>query len=102
MFEYSKDSITIAAILDTRRAAASGESPVKIRVTYRRDRKYYSTGKRMTVAEWENLPSSKARSMIQVRESIHNSFDIVRNAVEELASGGAFTDRKSTRLNSSH
>lgn len=30
---YSKDGITIAAMLDTRRAKTTGEYPVKIRVT---------------------------------------------------------------------
>lgn len=42
---YSKDGITIAAMLDTRRAKTTGEYPVKIRVTYRRVRSYYATGK---------------------------------------------------------
>ena len=78
MFDYSKDGITVSAILDTRSATKSGDYPVKIRVTYMRDRKYYGTGKRMGIADWEKLPGSKARHVIETRESIHNSFDIVR------------------------
>ncbi len=98
MYDFSKDGITISAMLDTRRPIDAGY-PVKIRVTYKRDRKYYATGKRLTMAEWDKLPTSKVRAMIEVRESIHNSFDIVRGAVEALASDGAFSfDSLNNRL----
>ncbi len=91
MYDYSKDGITVSVMLDTRRSTEVGEYPVKVRVTYRRDRKYYSTGKRMTKPEWEKMPASKVRAVIATRESIRNSFDIVRGAVEALASEGIFT-----------
>lgn len=53
----------------------------------------------MTTAQWEKLPSSKVRALIETRESIHNSFDIVRDAVEALASDGAFSfDNLNARL----
>ena len=49
MFSFSKDGITIATMLDDRKANKKGSYPVKIRVTYKRIRKYYSTGKNLKV-----------------------------------------------------
>lgn len=99
MYDFSKDGITISAMLDTRRETDAGDYPIKIRVTYRRDRKYYGTGKRMTKAEWEKLPSSKSKGAIELRETIHNSFDIVKIAVEDLASNAEFSfDALNARL----
>lgn len=99
MFNHSKDGITVASVLDTRRAKESDEYPVKIRVTYRRVRKYYATGKNLTESDWEKLPITKSREMIKVRESIENSFDIVRDQVTELASAGEFSfDTLNARL----
>ncbi|KAA6316791.1 hypothetical protein EZS27_032951, partial [termite gut metagenome] len=42
--------ITVSSILDDRRVTATGY-PVKIRVTYKRMRKYYSTGKSLSLEE---------------------------------------------------
>ena len=42
---YSKDGITVAPIIDTSHPKKNGKCPVKIRVTYRRDRRYNPTGK---------------------------------------------------------
>ena len=91
MFNYSKDGITIASFLDDRRPNKTGEYPVKIRVTYRRERKYYATGKSMSVGEWEKLPQTKSPQLLAVRKSIDNTFSIVRDAVEELATNFAFS-----------
>lgn len=99
MYDYSRDGITVSAMLDTRRPDAQGEFPVKVRVTYRRDRKYYGTGKSLTPADWERLETSKSRALIAVRESIRDSFDIVRDTVDALIQSGAFTfDALNTRL----
>ena len=48
MFQYSKDGAVVSVMLDTRRMKADGRYPVKIRVSYKRSRWYYSTGKDMT------------------------------------------------------
>ena len=91
MFTYSKDGITIASILDTRRRNNSGMFPVKIRVTYRRERKYYSTGKELLVEDWERLPATRNLALREMRESIENSFSLVRSNVEALAESGGFS-----------
>lgn len=88
---YSKDGITVAPMLDVSHPKKSGKCPVKIRVTHRRTRWYYPTGKDLTPEEWSALSTTKARAMVSIRKDIESSYQIVRAAVEELATAGAFT-----------
>ena len=86
-------------MLDTRRTKSDGKCPVKIRVTHRRTRWYYPTGKDLTPEEWSALSTTKARAMVSIRKDIESSYQIVRSAVEELTTAGAFTfDALNNRL----
>lgn len=99
LFQYSKDGISVAAIIDTGHGRKDGLYPVRVRVTYRRIRQYYSTGKAMTPEDWDALPTTKARALLAVRKDIESSYNIVRDAVEELATVGDFSfDALNTRL----
>lgn len=91
MYSYSKDGITVASILDDRRKTTKGTYPIKIRVTYKRDRKYYSTGKDMTPEEWLKLPETRVKKLTEMRESVENSFSIVKSNVVALAEKTEFT-----------
>lgn len=91
MFSFSKDGITIATMLDDRKANKEGSFPVKIRITYKRNRKYYLTGKNLKVNEWDLLPTSKSRAIKEIRESIENSFSLVKSNVEAIAEKGGFS-----------
>lgn len=91
MYSYAKDGITVASILDDRRGKKSGLFPVKIRVTYLRDRKYYTTGKELSPEAWEKLPTNKSRAAMEIKANIENSFNIVRDLVETIASSGDFS-----------
>ena len=96
---YSKDGITVSPMLDTAHPKKSGKCPVKIRVTYKRARWYYSTGKDLTPEEWEAMPTTRARAVVSVRKDIESSYQIVRSAVEELAVSGGFSlEALNTRL----
>lgn len=96
---YSKDGITVAPILDSSHPKQNGLYPVRIRVTFARQRRYYSTGKDLTVEEWDSLRTTKSRALVAVRKDIENSYTIIRNTVEELASTGNFSlDNLNTRL----
>ena len=98
---YSKDGITIAVVLDKYKPKKNGLYPVRIRVTYRRQRQYYPTGKDLTPEQWERMPSTRNRDLKAIRESIANSFDIVRQNVDELAAIAGFSfDALNTRLKS--
>ncbi|MDR1919020.1 MAG: site-specific integrase [Tannerellaceae bacterium] len=90
MFKYTKDGISVLAILDTRRAKQSGLYPVKIQVVCYRIQKYYSTGKELSKADWANLPEAKSRRLTEIRADIENSFSLVRQQVEALAMRGEF------------
>ena len=91
MFYYAKDGVTVSSMLDDRRANKSGMFPVKIRVTYQRIRKYYTTGKYLPNEDWERLPDTKARSLMSIRRNIENSFNIIRDIVEDLTSNAEFS-----------
>ena len=98
-FQYSKDGITVAVIIDTSHPKREGKYPVLIRVTYLRQRKYYPTGKDLTADQWDALPTTKNRELSAVRKDIENSYNIIRSAVEELASNGDFSlDALNARL----
>ena len=98
-FQYSKDGITVAVIIDTSHPKREGKYPVRIRVTYLRQRKYYPTVKDLTADQWDALPTTKNRELSAVRKDIENSYNIIRSAVEELASNGDFSlDALNARL----
>lgn len=90
-YYYAKDGITVSAILDTRRKLANGNYPVKIRVTYKRERSYYPTGKSMNPETWEHLNTARKADIISMREDIENSFSLVKSSVQDLAEVGQFT-----------
>ena len=91
MLNYSHNGITISSILDTRRGNKNNNFPIKIRVTYARDRKYYSTGKSLSVLEWEKLPITKNRTYSEIKTDIQSSFDKVKQIVQVLESEGNFS-----------
>lgn len=96
---YAKDGITVAPMLDISHPKRNGLFPVRVRVTYARQRRYYPTGKDLTSKEWNALPTTKVRALVATRKDIENSYNIVRDMVEELASLGGFSlDALNSRL----
>ena len=91
MFSYSNNGITIASILDQRRGTKGGMFPVKIRVTFKRERTYYSTGKNLNVCDWERLAETKSKKQISLRTDIQYSFDKVKDAVMLLERDDRFS-----------
>jgi integrase len=84
MFSYSNNGITVASILDDRRQMNDGTCPVKIRITFQRERKYYSTGKGISMSDWGKLAETKSKKLIDLRTDIQYSFDKVKKAVIAL------------------
>lgn len=91
MLYYSKDGITVSPFLDDRKENIKGTYPVKIRVTYKRVRKYYSTGKTLSPEEWDKLPVTRTKRLTDIRKDIENSFSLVKSNVVALAEKGAFS-----------
>ncbi|WP_372773584.1 phage integrase SAM-like domain-containing protein [Mangrovibacterium sp.] len=91
MFTYANNGITVASILDQRKELKGEIFPVKIRVTFKRVRKYYATGKKMSIDDWDNLPETRSRNKISVRDDIQYSFEKVKDAVIKLEREGGFS-----------
>lgn len=91
MYSSAKDGITISSMLDTRKKNKDNVFPIKIRVTYNRERQYYLTGKRVTRETWEKLPKNKNREAMEIKMSVENSFSLVKDCVYYLASLGQFS-----------
>lgn len=91
MLAYSKDGITVSPILDDRRPRTQGTYPIKIRVTYQRSCKYYSTGKELSKEDWGRLENTKSPLLREIKASVENSFSLVKKNVEALAEHGDFT-----------
>lgn len=91
MFSYSNNGVTISTILDSRRKLVSGLYPIKIRVNFRRKRKYYSTGKELSECDWEHLNTAKSRKLSAIRKDIQFSFENVKAIVMELEHKGEFS-----------
>jgi hypothetical protein len=80
MYDYANNGVTVASILDNRRGTKKGAYPVKIRVTFNRERKYYSTSKKMSETDWVRLPTSKVKTQLAIKSDIQNSSDREKNA----------------------
>ncbi len=97
MYRFTKDGISVLAVMDRRRRKNNGLFPVKIEVIYRRVQKYYPTGQDVSPEEWDGFWKARRRSQKCI--SIENSFYVIRNAVEQLAEKGEFSFRRlETRL----
>lgn len=102
MFNYANNGITVSSILDRRRATNDNLYPVKIRVTFQRVRKHYSTGKYIEQEVWEKLPESKSKKRQVLRSDIQNTFEIVKDTVQGLLHEGGFSfEALNSRLNKS-
>lgn len=91
MFHSAKDDITITTVLDKRRIAANGEWPVRIRVTRARVRKYYPTGITCSEDIWNRLSNAKSKALIDIKDQIKNSYNIIKSHVFDLQSKDNFT-----------
>lgn len=102
MYKYAKDGISVLITLDTRRSKKTGLYPIKIQVVFQRRQKYYPTSKELTEEEWSSLANTKSKYLIEIRKDIQNSFEIIRDAVQELIHEGGFSfDALNSRLNKS-
>lgn len=99
MESYILNGINVSLFLDNRRENKTGDYPIKVRVTYKRVRKYYSTGKSLCVQDWDKIDKTKNSELINIRKDLQISFDKVRDAVQALEEEGNFSfENLNTRL----
>lgn len=99
MESYILNGISISLFFDNRRANKEGAYPIKVRVTHKRIRKYYSTGKNLSQEDWEKLDTSKKSDLMNIRKDLQISFNKIREVVQVLEEEGNFSfENLNTRL----
>lgn len=91
MYNSVHGSITVSTFFDKRRFVDVNKYPIKIRVRYKRDRRDYPTGEKVTEDEWEKLPDTKSVTLLGVRREIQASFKIIDDIVLDLFNADSFT-----------
>ena len=93
---YSSNGVTITTVLekvpikkkndDQVKNTLSKEEyyPIKIRITYQRRSRYFTTKKYATEIEWQNLKNTKSKKMLEMRKDIEIRYEIIKNAVRDL------------------
>ena len=89
--KYAKDSVSVLVVLDGRRAKNNGLFPVKVQVVFKREQKFYPTGKDLSVKDWNELSETKSKILISVRNDIKNTFEKVETVVKSLVSDDIFS-----------
>ena len=84
MYSSAHGNITVSVFFDTRRELQDKKYPVKIRVRFNRERKDYTTGKKLTEGEWEKLAVTKSVRFIKLRDEVQASFKIVDDIIKDL------------------
>lgn len=64
--------------------------PLKIRLTYKRERVYYNTGYSMTIEEWRNYNNGRG-AVADARRGIQQQFEIIAVHVKEINKTGEFS-----------
>lgn len=91
MDNYIINGISIFLFFDNRRQNKAGTYPIKVRVTHKRIRKYYSTGKNLSQGDWEKLDISKKKDLLELKRDLQISFNKVREVVQVLEDEGNFS-----------
>jgi integrase/recombinase XerD len=99
MYNHSINGITISSILDNRRELKDSLYPIKIRVTFKRDRKYYATGQSLSEIDWKKIADAKSKRITEIKGNIQHLFNKVKVNVEDLVKADNFSlDMLSKRL----
>ncbi len=91
MYSYQKEDVSIKTVLDTRRALSDGLYRVRIRVFNHGKFREYSTGKKLSPNEWDDLPRTNSRNLKKIRNDIHSTFTIIQKHVQELTEKETFS-----------
>ena len=87
-----ENKATIKIMPDTRSMRKDGTHPIKLRVLYLRDHRYFGTGIAVSPEDWEKIASRKARG--QLKEVQSEILAIESKAQAIIDSIGAFTFKR--------
>ncbi len=78
-----QDKVNIKVGVDNRRQKDKKRFPLKLRITHKGERKYYSTGYDSTIEEWEIINTANAKGNLR---KIKNAITTIENDVEKCIS----------------
>lgn len=78
-----QDKVNIKVMVDNRRQKDKKRFPLKLRITHKGERKYYSTGYDSTIEEWEVINTANAKGNMR---KIKNAITTIENDVEKCIS----------------
>lgn len=88
-FEYGK--VTGAIVIDLRREKKDGKFPAKYRVTYQRKQRYFDSGFSFSIKEWERMPKTKDRDLLEIRKMLYNGNKIIEQHIKDLVLADSFS-----------
>lgn len=92
--------VRLALVWDNRRPKKDGLFPVKYRITFLRERVYYSSGVDLSETDWFALSDTRKMSLKEHRDIIYNGYDIIKDHLKELVRADDFTfENLAARLN---
>lgn len=97
---FSHGRVLGAVILENRYPKGDNVPPVysiKYRITFNRERKYFSTGYYVSISDWNKLPTSKTEKLLEIKKLVVSGFDIIESHVKEIKDNFSF-DILETRM----
>lgn len=88
---FSVGKVTGAIFFDTRRIKKDDLYPVKYRITFNRDRKYFDSGFSLTVSDWNNLPRTKNNKLKETRDMLIDGNTVIKDNIRELVKANNFS-----------
>ncbi|MFZ4398502.1 MAG: tyrosine-type recombinase/integrase [Bacteroidales bacterium] len=81
------DSVTLYTLLNERRPNKDGLFPVRYRITYKRDKVFYKSGKYCSASDWELIidetkKGSKKASVIELRKELQAGHDNIKENIK--------------------
>ena len=96
--KFSISGVTGSVYLETRTPLKDGTFPVKVRVTYKRKRKYYGLGIYLNEADFLVLPNARKHELTQVRQIVEAGLEAIRRVVEDIVRTGFSFEALDKRL----
>ena len=91
------DNVTLYTLLNDRRPNNKGLFPIVYRITYKRQKIYYKSGKYCCLTDWELLTGvSKKAFIIELRNEIQNGHDVIKKNINIIINNnnGVFSFEK--------
>jgi integrase/recombinase XerD len=91
MYSYQREDVSIKTVLDTRRTLKDGSYRIRIRVFHQGKYWEYSTGKKLSPQQWDELQTTNSRNLKSIRNDIQSTFEIIKKHVQELTENELFS-----------